>query len=128
MIVADSSVLIAHLRGQQDATAFLEEEQERGSVMAPALVAWELWRDARTPDQRDGVEALLEGLWIDPFSAAMAHLAGELDRTLRDRGDTKPTYDLFIASHALFHDAPLATVDRDYKGIDGLQVVEPRGS
>lgn len=128
MIVVDSSVLVAHLRGDEAATTFLEDEQERGSVLAPSLVAWELRRGAETPGQRDGVEALLEGLWVDPFSAAMAHLAGELDRTMRDRGEAKPTYDLLIASHALFHDAPLATVDRDYEGVDGLQVVGPRGS
>lgn len=125
MIVADSSLLIDHLRGDGDATALLEEERERGSIMVPSLVAWELWRGARTPVQRDGVEALLQGLWVDPFSAAMAHLAGSLDRSLRERGEAKPTYDLLIASHALFHDAPLATVDRDYAGIEGLQVVTP---
>lgn len=91
-------------------------------------MAWELWRGAGTPDQRDGVEALLEGLWVDSFSAAMAPLAGELDRTMGDRGEAKPTYDLLIASPALFHDAPLATMDRDYDAVDRLQVVGPRGS
>lgn len=124
MLVVDSSVFIAHLRGQRNATAFLRREADRGLLLAPALVAWELWRGAKTPTRKERVQALLDSVQIDPLSGAVAHLAGELDNHHRREGTQRPTYDLLIASHALFHEVPLATMGRDYGLIDGLDVIE----
>src|SRR3990170_4896838 len=102
-IVVDSSVLIDHLRGAGAATEFLGKERRKGPVLVPSLVAWELWKGAATPRQRSGVQELLTTLDSDPFGPAMAQLAGEL--------------------HVLFHGLPLATHDRDYRGIPGLEVL-----
>lgn len=122
-IVVDSSVLIDHLRGAATATEFLGRERRRGPVLVPSLVAWELWKGASTPRQRSGVQELLTALDADPFGPAMAQLAGELHVRLRGAGRTPPVFDLLIASHALFHGLPLATFDRDYGGIPGVEVV-----
>jgi len=122
-IVVDSSVLIDHLRGAGAATEFLGEERRKGPVLVPSLVAWELWKGAATPRQRSGVQELLTTLDSDPFGPAMAQLAGELHVLLRGAGRTPPGFDLLIASHALFHNLPLATHDRDYRGIPGLEVL-----
>lgn len=125
MLAVDSSVLIAHLRGDGSATKLLETRKARDRVLVPALAAWELWKGAGTPRQKEGVYALLSALDPDPFMPAMAQLAGEMHRDHRERGVERPTFDLLIASHALHHDCPLATVDRDYGSIDGLEIVQP---
>jgi predicted nucleic acid-binding protein len=123
MLVVDTSVLIAHLRGAKRTTRFLEEHASRGPLLVPALAAWELWKGTSTPAQSERVEALLEAVHVDPFLPAMARAAGELHRRHRADGIERPTFDLLIASHALFHAAPLATLDRDYESIRGLTVI-----
>lgn len=122
-IVIDSSVLIDHLRGRAKATAFIERERQRGPVHVPALAAWELWRGATTARRKAGVHDLLSSVDVDPFAPAMAQLAGELHVRLAELGKTPPAYDLLIASHALLRGVPLATRDRDYSPIPGLQIV-----
>lgn len=119
----DTSVLVAHLRGDKRVTRFLEENASRGPLYVPALAAWELWKGATTPARAERVEALLEAVHVDPFLAAMAKVAGDLHVEHREKGIERPTYDLLIASHALFHGAPLATLDRDYDTVRGLTVI-----
>jgi len=122
-VVVDSSVLIDHLRGAARATDFLENERRRGPVHVPALAAWELWKVATDARRRGGVHDLLSSVDVDPFAPAMAQLAGELYDRLRALERAPPSYDLLIASHALLRGIPLATRDRDYSGIPGLEVV-----
>lgn len=122
-IVIDSSVLIDHLRGVARATDFLEREGLRGPVHVPALAAWELWKGAKSERRRAGIHDLLTSLDVDPFAPAMAQLAGELHVRLEALGRAAPTYDLLIASHALLRGLPIATRDRDYSTIPGLQIV-----
>lgn len=111
-IVVDSSVLVAHLRGASKSNDFLEGEQRRGAIVVPAFVAWELWKGASTIREKAGAHELLGS--VDPFSAPMAQIAGDMHTRLATVGRTPPAFDLLIASHALFHGLPLATEDRDY--------------
>lgn len=122
MLVVDTSVLVAHLRGDARATRFLSRSESDG-LLVPALAAWELWRGATNPARSQAVEALLESVDSDPFQPAMARLAGELHVQHREAGIERPTFDLLIASHAIFHGVPLATMDRDYDSVRGLNVV-----
>lgn len=125
MIVVDTSVIIAHLRGARSATKFLEENASRGPLLVPAIAAWELWRGASTPARLDHVDELLESFVLDPLLPAMARTAGVLHNEQRAAGIERTPYDLLIASHALFHDAPLATLDRDFDKVRGLRVIHP---
>ncbi|HUR24636.1 MAG TPA: type II toxin-antitoxin system VapC family toxin [Candidatus Thermoplasmatota archaeon] len=121
MIVTDSSLLVAHLRGSKAATRFLKGQKE---VVAPALVAWELWKGARTVAEHAAVRDLLGLCHVEPFSAALAESAGLLYREAEGQGRRRPAIDLLIASHALHRGCPVATLDHDYEGIPGLQVVK----
>lgn len=124
MIVADTSVLVEHLRGNQDVTGRLEQEISRDPLLVPALVAWELWKGANSAAQMQAVDRLLEAARPDPFVPAMAALAAELHRDHRRQGIERPQWDLLIASHALHHDAPMVTVDGDFTSIAGLETIE----
>ncbi len=124
MVIVDTSVIIGHLRGNPKATRFLERRAATGPIYAPALVLWELWLGATTPQRRSALQAALRQTIPDPLTPAMAQLAAELQQARRQQGRELPTFDLLIASHALFHGMPIATLDRDYSDIPGL-VVEP---
>lgn len=125
MIVLDTSVVIAHLRGDAGATELLETHAVADELILPALAYWELLRGAAPPFERAKVDALVEGMTIDALAPAMARLAADLYLDLRRAGREPPAYDLLIASHALFHNAPLATLDRDYGAVPGVRVVRP---
>ncbi len=123
MLVVDTSVLVEHLRGREAATSFLEQERKRAPVLVPALVAWELWKGADTTREREGVTSLLEALDPDAFLPAMARIAGDLHREHRNAGQERPAWDLLIAAHALFRGCPLATLDRDFAPVSGLDII-----
>ena len=122
-VVVDSSVLIDHLRGRPEATRRLERLCRDGAVYVPALAAWELWIGATTPRRRSGIIELLSTLVVDPFTAALAELAGDVHRRLAESGRPPPTYDLLISAHALHRGIPLVTKDRDYRQIPGLKLL-----
>lgn len=126
MLVVDTSVLIAHLQGDDAATRLLAREASSSRVLVPSLVAWELWKGADTPKRRADVEALLGDLDTDPLTAAIARIAGEAHVEHRRRGVQRPAWDLLIAAHALHHGAPLATLDADFATVEGLSMVIPR--
>lgn len=126
MIIADASVIIGHFRGDRACTTVLRRHLARGEVLVPTLVAFELWKGVRSPLDRQSVQELLDAMRQDPFVPAMAQLAGEVQRQQRRAGKERPIIDLLIASHALHHGAPLATLDRDYRGIEDLDVLKVR--
>lgn len=120
VIVADTSLLVAHLRGSKGATRFLKGQDE---VIAPALVAWELWKGADRVADHAAVREVLAMCAVEPFSAALAESAGLLHLEVDRAGRRRPAIDLLIAAHALHRNCPIATLDGDYEGIPGLQVV-----
>lgn len=124
MLVVDTSVLIAHLRGDQAATRLLLAGRH-DDVLVPTLVAWELWKGAGTAARRAEVDALLGDLTADPLTLAIARIAGDAHTEHRRRGLERPAWDLLIAAHALHHDVPLATFDHDFAPVEGLAVVRP---
>lgn len=123
MIIADTSLLIAHLRGLAPARNLLRTRADE--IHVPTLVAWELWKGATTARDQAGVEALVTEFPLDPFVGGMARIAGQLQIEQRKAGRERPVFDLLIASHALYHGAGIATLDRDYDAIQGVNVLRP---
>lgn len=126
MILADASVLIAHLQDDRKATTVLRRHHARGAVLVPAFAAWELWKGCIDARERESVHSLLSSVTVDPFTPALARLAGEMHVRQRALGKERPVIDLLIASHAIHHGAPLATLDRGYDWVEGLDVIRVR--
>ena len=115
----DTSVLVAHLRGDERVQGHIDRAQES---YASALVAWELWKGARGPKAMRGVARLLRALHLDPFTSEQAAFAGDVHRELVAAGTPRSDFDTLIAAHALWRDATLVTLDGDFDGIPGLRV------
>lgn len=115
----DTSVLVAHLRGDERVRGLLDPATES---LACSLVAWELWKGARSPTAKRGVARLLRALHLDPFTAELAEFAGVLRRDLVAAGRPLSDFDTIIAAHALWRDVPLVTMDGDFDAVHGLDV------
>ena len=115
----DTSVLVAHLRGDERVRGVLDPGRE---ALACSLVAWELWKGARSPAAMRGVARLLRALHLDPFTAELAEFAGQVHRDLHAAGQPRSDFDTIIAAHALWRGVPLVTRDDAFDGIPGLEV------
>ena len=117
MILVDSSVWIAHLRGHRtDATAKLRSATQAAQVLVGDLILLEILQGARDDEHASRIERALRQFPIVPLlSGDLAPLAAAHHRTLRRLGFTiLKTADLIIGTycierrHALLHD------DRDF--------------
>lgn len=124
MTVVDAGILIGHLRGTRKATVALKEAIARGETLVPAIAAWETWCGATTPARRTAIETTLDVLRVDPMTAAISERAADLYIRLARKGRPVGDADTMIAAHALYHDAPLLTLDGHYDGIEGLRVLK----
>ena len=115
MILVDSSVWIAHLRGEQNAaTAKLAVEARRQPLLVGDVILLEVLQGARTEDHARRIEAALRRHTLAPLlSADLAIHAARNYRILRGLGITiRKTAGLIIGTfcidnrHALLHDDP----------------------
>jgi len=105
----DTSVLIAHLRGDRRATDLLlsvPTKERRASV----LTRVEIEGGMRTSESAS-VAGLLDALTLLPVSDAIARRAGEHLRRYRRSHRGIDLVDYVIAATAEAHDTPLATLD-----------------
>lgn len=129
MIVVDSSVWIAQLRGLQTAAvARLEAIADTSDLLVGDIVLLEILQGAR-----DDVHAARLALQMRRFqivtmsNESLAVEAARFYRTLRDRGVTvRKTIDVIIGAFCIVHGYDLLHDDRDFDPMErhlGLQVV-----
>lgn len=113
MILVDSSVWIAHLRGDQTAaTARLEAATSREPLLIGDLILFEVLQGARDESHAARIERALRRYALVPIlDADLASRAARNYRKLRELGITvRKTADIVIGTfciehrHALLHD------------------------
>lgn len=105
----DSSVLIAHLRGDPRATELLLSVATR-ERLASVLVRVEIEGGMRA-SERASVAGLMDALRLVPVTDAIARRAGEHLRRYRRSHAGIDLVDYVIAATAEAHAAPLATLN-----------------
>ncbi len=121
MIVVDSSVWIAQLRGlQTPATARLEAEAGRQSLLVGDLVLLEVLQGARDEAHAARIEALLRRFTVVPLlTPNLAVKAARNYRRLRDIGLTvRKTADIIIGTYCIEHHHALLHDDRDFRPME----------
>jgi predicted nucleic acid-binding protein len=111
-VLFDTSVLIAHLRGDPRATEALlavPTVERRVSVLARTEI-----EGGMRSSERTNVTGLFGGLRLLPVSDAIARRAGELLRTYRRSHSGIDLVDYVIAATAEIHDAPLMTLNVEH--------------
>ena len=116
----DTSVLIAHLRGDRRATDLLLSVPTK-ERLASVLTRVEIEGGTRTSESVS-VAGLLDALTLLPVSDAIARRAGEHLRRYRRSHRGIDLVDYVIAATAEAHDAPLATLNvKHFPMFDGLK-------
>lgn len=120
MILVDTDVLIAHLRGLPAAAGWLAAARGRAPLAVSAVSVAELTGGMRSGERRE-VWALLSVLHAEPVTDSVARGAGALMRTYRRSHSGIGLADYLIAATALERGHEVATLNvRHFPMIDGL--------
>jgi predicted nucleic acid-binding protein len=122
VILVDSDVLIAHLRGVDVAREWLIDARRRTGPLAVSVVSIaEIGGGMRSGERRE-VTRLLGSLQPVPVDPAVAWRAGEFRRTYRRSHAAIGTADYLIAASAQVHGYELATLNvKHFPMFDGLE-------
>jgi predicted nucleic acid-binding protein len=122
VILVDSDVLIANLRGVKAARDWLVGARTEHGVLAASVVAVaEITGGMRSPERRE-VNRLLNSLRVLPVSEAIAHRAGEFRRRYRRSHSAIGLADYLVAATADVHGLRLATLNVEhFPMVDGLK-------
>jgi tRNA(fMet)-specific endonuclease VapC len=124
----DTTVLIAHLRGDEDVARFLLDLVGAGHVVGVCCVnVAEIERGIR-PRERKAAEALLARLAYLPTTQEAAVRAGRYMAELARRGRTLHLADALVAATARTHGAVLVTDDVADFPMRDVRVVRPGGA
>lgn len=110
MILVDSDVLIAHLRGVEPAHAWLRKARTAGPLAVSVVSVAELTGGMRSAERRE-VWHLLGSLRPEPVTELVARRAGELMRQYRRSHHGIGLADYLIAATAELRGQQLATLN-----------------
>ena len=121
MIVVDTDVLIAHLRGIEPARARLRAARAAEPLAISVVTVTEITGGMRTAERREAW-ALLSALRTEPVTEVVARRAGELMRQYRQSHSGIGLGDYLIAATAETIGARLATLNvRHFPMVPGLK-------
>ncbi|MDR1392617.1 MAG: type II toxin-antitoxin system VapC family toxin [Bifidobacteriaceae bacterium] len=121
MILVDSDVLIAHLRGVLEARDWLIAAARRSTLAASALSVVEIAGGMRSGEKRE-VWALFTALRVQPVTVGIARRGAEFMRRYRSSHSGIGTVDYVVAATAVELGAELATLNvRHFPMIVGLR-------
>lgn len=121
MILIDTDVLIAHLRGVPAASDWLVQARTLGPIATSAITIAEITGGMRSNERRE-VWALLSILSVHPVTEPIARRAGEFMRQFRRSHAAIDVSDYLIAATAETHGLALATLNvRHFPMFDGLR-------
>lgn len=126
-VVVDTPVVIGFLRGAQPDQGCLTSILRSGEGFLTAVTVFELGIGLRTGGRQErACLKLIDFLGVLPFHREAAKRAAELERRLREQGQTIGTRDVFIAGICLTHGLPLVTGDTGhFERVPGLRVITP---
>ena len=121
MILVDSDVLIAHLRGVAVARDWLVGARNDGPLAISAVSIVELFDGMRTVERRE-VWRLLASFRVEPATEMVARRAGDMMRRYRRSHNRIGLGDDLIAATADVQGLELATLNvRHFPMFEGLQ-------
>ncbi|MBI4330771.1 MAG: type II toxin-antitoxin system VapC family toxin [Chloroflexi bacterium] len=127
MVLLDTDVVVAHLRG--DATVSEKIAREMTDLCLPAIVVAELEYGARISANRENnlklLNDFLRTVTVVPFDRASASKYGDIKTRLKSSGSIPGEVDILIAAIAMAQEALLVTHNTKHLGrIAGLRLAD----
>jgi predicted nucleic acid-binding protein len=110
VILVDTDILIAHLRGVDPAYQWLKQARQAGPLVISALTITELTGGMQSSERRQ-VWALLGSLAVEPATELVARRAGELMRQYRRSHPSIGLAEYVVAATADIKGLALATLN-----------------
>ncbi|MFB6209690.1 MAG: PIN domain-containing protein [Candidatus Nanohaloarchaea archaeon] len=123
----DTSFLVDYLRGREYALEYLEERPHEVFI-ASSVSFFELSRGELKSKGKNDIERLKEDLsWlkIQKLDQESAENAAKIEKNLEEEEKKVNLADVLIAGTAQKTGANLVTGDRDFDGIDQLEIEKP---
>jgi tRNA(fMet)-specific endonuclease VapC len=124
-IPLDTSVVIAHLRGQIDVFKLTTPDEP---LFLPLVALGELYKGAEksvlSADNQRLVDDFLQTAALLYPDSATAKRYAKTAVALETKGKRIPENDIWIASVALECDMPLATRDSHFQRVEGLTLIQ----
>ena len=123
-VLVDTNVYCDAMRGQAGAVTVLRQADE---LLLCPIILGELLAGFRKGEREAGNRAVLRDFLarprvrVVPLTAATAEFYAHILAGLRASGTPIPTNDIWIAACAMEHGASLATSDRHFASVPGLQ-------
>jgi tRNA(fMet)-specific endonuclease VapC len=121
----DTNTASSLLKGQRNVLARLAETAPERICLSVVTEAELLYGVAKRPEARKlraAIDAFLAAIEVLAWSSASARRYATIRAELERRGKPLGALDLFIAAHAVEHDAVLVTNDRAFGGVPGLRL------
>jgi tRNA(fMet)-specific endonuclease VapC len=126
--LVDSDVLVAYLKGRQDAVTLLQQLFSEGLAISATTfgeIAEGIYYGTDSKQHEAAFRRLLRGLTVLSVNRQVAARFAQLRGELRQQGQLIPDADLLIASTALRHTLVLVTRNRQhFERIRGLQLYD----
>lgn len=123
-VLLDTSVVIQHLRRK---SSVLPRVKPGSTAFVTTTVLGELWHGIYKSDQPQkgaaGLAEFLKQVGILHPDEATAERYGNIVATLERKGIPIPSNDIWIAAIALECGLPVATQDRHFQRMEGLEVL-----
>jgi len=116
LILIDTSAWVEFFRGRGDVADRVDQAIDGNTAAICGPVLTELGRGLLGRERKTVLNLLDACIFLEQ-PPDLWRAAGDLGFLLRSKGVTVKTMDLLIASHALFHQVPLLTIDRDFKAM-----------
>ncbi|MDA4112910.1 MAG: type II toxin-antitoxin system VapC family toxin [Thaumarchaeota archaeon] len=128
LVCLDTDILIALLRGDEDAKRAIAALEEKGETISTSMItAYELLKGAATSMRErihSDVTGLLSQLGVLTLTLEACSEAAQILQALRKDGKTIGEFDVLIAAIAISNREDLLTRDGHFGRIDRLHVRE----
>ena len=117
--------IVEHLRGNQEATTKIQELQEEGlavSIISVAELYEGVFRSRNLDTNEDALKDFLSAVTVLDLDEQTCRVYGEEKTKLLQKGTVIGAFDLLIAGTALTHNLVLLTEDRDLGRVENLRV------
>ena len=128
MVIIDTTVIIALLKGKQDTVKEINELIERkDTITITAITVYELLKGAYLSSRRQEnlleIKKAISNIQITDLSPEACTEAARIYCELKDSGRLIGEVDILIAAIAKTNGEALFTYDQHFKAIQGLQLI-----